>query len=207
MIAPPRPPRSDELELLIKEARDRQRRRRRLAAAGVALLAGLGLGAYAVAGGFGSQPAAQSTRGSGIPPCRSSQLSASSSWNGAAGTVMNFFTILNRGGSACSLPLARPVVLLTSRGSRLRIHERSAASHEPYPGRPVRLLGPGRKADVWMDWSNWCVRPNTRWTETITLVFKHGLQVTARDVSGQPACLNPTQPSELIVSRPLTPPS
>jgi hypothetical protein len=51
------------------------------------------------------------------------------------------------------------------------------------------------------------VRPNTRWTETITLVFKHGLQVTARDVSGQPACLNPTQPSELIVSRPLTPPS
>ena len=52
MIAPPKPPTNDDLEALIKEARERQLRRRLLGAAGVAIAAVLGLSLYAlVAGG------------------------------------------------------------------------------------------------------------------------------------------------------------
>src|ERR1700754_1785170 len=46
MIAPPKPPDFDELELLIKEARQRQLRRRLLAAAGFTIATALGLSIY-----------------------------------------------------------------------------------------------------------------------------------------------------------------
>lgn len=51
VAAPPKPPRPDELEALIREARARQRKRRLGTAAVVALLAGSAIVLYAVLGG------------------------------------------------------------------------------------------------------------------------------------------------------------
>jgi len=48
VVAPPGPPRPDELELLIREARARQRRRWAIAASVVALVAGTGVAALSV---------------------------------------------------------------------------------------------------------------------------------------------------------------
>jgi hypothetical protein len=207
MIAPPRPPSHDEVEALIKEARERQLRRRLLGAAGVAVVAALGLAVYALTiGGTAHGGVRGSSPLGGAPACRSSQLAGSSYWNGAAGTVINFFAIENRSSATCSLPLGRPAALLASHGSVLRIEERSASAADgSYGGRPVHDLAPGRKAAVYMDWSNWCGRPKAGLTTTITLLFGHGLRVSARDVAGQPPCLDRTQPSRLTISRPLTP--
>ena len=78
MIAPPKPPAHDELEALIKEARQRQLRRRLLGAAGVAVAAAIALGIYAFTIG-GAQPKHAELRRSpsGVPLCRSSQISVS----------------------------------------------------------------------------------------------------------------------------------
>ncbi len=51
MIAPPSPPLHEDLELLIKEARDRQLRRRLIGAAGIAIAAAVSLGIYVAARG------------------------------------------------------------------------------------------------------------------------------------------------------------
>ncbi len=50
MIAPPKPPAQDELEALIKEARERQLQRRLLGAAAIAIGAAIALGIYAFRG-------------------------------------------------------------------------------------------------------------------------------------------------------------
>jgi hypothetical protein len=64
MIAPPKPPSSDELELLIKEARERQLRRRLVGAATVAIAAGVGLAVWATLPG-GSKPTTSQQGNSG----------------------------------------------------------------------------------------------------------------------------------------------
>lgn len=71
--------------------------------------------------------------------------------------------------------------------------------------KPLRILEPGRKAAVYMQWSNWCERPRSGLATTVTLRFRGGLRVTARNVLGQPPCLDRAQPSLLVVSRVLTP--
>lgn len=67
MLAPPRPPAHDELEALIREARERQRRRRVLWAAVVAVGLGAGLAAWAaiVGGGPVRHAAAGGANGNG----------------------------------------------------------------------------------------------------------------------------------------------
>jgi hypothetical protein len=103
MIAPPKPPSRDELEALIKEARERQFRRRLLATVSVALLAAVGLAIYAFTAGGGAQGSLTTgSPGGAAPICRSSQLSVGAIWDGAAGHLFNFFTITNRGAGACS---------------------------------------------------------------------------------------------------------
>jgi hypothetical protein len=207
MIAPPKPPPLDELEALIKEARARQLRRRLLAAAAVAVAAAIGLTAYALTAGTGGQGSVASELPPGAAPlCRSSRLSVAAIWDGAGGNLFNFFTVTNRGGSACSLPLGRPTVLLTRHGSQLKVEER-AFSHSFYPGKPVHTLAPGRRAVVHLDWWNWC-GPNVAFaqtTTTVTVRFAGGLRVTAPHLLGQPPCINPAQPSVLSVGTPLKP--
>jgi Protein of unknown function (DUF4232) len=203
----PPEPRLDELEALIKEARERQLRRRLLGAAGVAIIAATGLAVFAVTIADGAQGGAAngSPRGA-APSCSASQLSVSAIWDGAVGNLFNFFTVVNRGGSACSLPRERPTVLLMRHGSPLKVEER-AASDNSYPGKPVSILAPGRRAVVHLDWFNWCGRPLAfaQTTTTVRARFQDGLRVTSAQLLGQPPCMDPARPSVLTVSRPLTP--
>jgi Protein of unknown function (DUF4232) len=206
MIAPPKPPPLDDLEALIKEARERQLRRRLLGVAVVAIAAAVGLSVYAfVADGKLdriAQKPANAGRASG-PICRSSQLSASAFWNGAAGTVINAMTLVNRSGSTCSLPLGRPAVQISWHGALLRTREQAASSGD-FPGRRIDRLSPGSKAIVYMQWWNWCGSPNASAITTVILHFGRQLRVEARHVYGQPPCLSPAAPSRISVSRPLT---
>lgn len=77
MIAPPKPPSHDELEALIKEARERQLRRRLFGAAVVAIAAGVGLAMWAALpdgsksnvtqqGNSGSLPVTESGQSCGV---------------------------------------------------------------------------------------------------------------------------------------------
>jgi photosystem II stability/assembly factor-like uncharacterized protein len=59
VVAPPEPPRPDDLEALIREARARQRRRRLIAAAAVAVVAAASLSVWAAIPGLGSASSAQ----------------------------------------------------------------------------------------------------------------------------------------------------
>lgn len=155
--------------------------------------------------------AGRSTVTSGLPSgapglCRSSQLSVAAIWDGGGGNLYNFFTIANRGGSACSLPLGRPTVLLMRHGSKLKVEER-ALSHNSYPGKPVHTLAPGGRAVVHLDWWNWCGAQVAfaHTTTTVTVRFGDGLSATAPHLLGQPPCFNSAHPSVLTVGRPLTP--
>ena len=204
MIVAPRPPSHDELEALIKEARERQLRRRLLVAASVAIAGAVGLAVYAltIGGQVAARPTAGATPGR-TALCQPSQLTAASHWNGAAGTLINFFSIVSRSGSACSLPLGQPVVDLSRRGSPLSVQESQPKDGFGFaPGaKPVHVLAPGEKAAVYMQWSNWCGRPRSGLATTVTVLFRDGLRVTA----GQPPCLDRAEPSGLVVSRVLTP--
>ena len=67
MIAPPKPPSHDELDALIKEARERQLRRRLVGAAAVAIAAGVSLAVWAALPG-GSKPTTTKQGSSGGVP-------------------------------------------------------------------------------------------------------------------------------------------
>jgi Protein of unknown function (DUF4232) len=206
MIAPPKPATHDELEALIKEARERQFRRRLLGTVSVALLAAVGLAIYAFTVGGGAPGGVTAgSPGGAAPLCRSSQLSVAAIWDGAAGHLFNFFTITNRGAGACSVPSGRPTILLRRGGSQLKVEEQ-ALSDNPYPGKPVSTLAPGRRAVVHLAWWNWC-GPQVAFaqaTTNVTVQFAGGLRVTARHLLGQPPCMSAGSPSVITASRLLT---
>ncbi|HEU5243747.1 MAG TPA: DUF4232 domain-containing protein [Gaiellaceae bacterium] len=197
MIAPPRPPSRDELELLIKEARARQLRRRLLGAAGVAIAAAFALGVYAIATGGSARPTADHAPRAGAPVCRSSQLSGSAWFNGATGSLFGGVMISDTSHSACSLPHVRPVVRISSPGRQVTIRETAAKPLDP---NAVPRLAHGAMAQVYLEWSNWCGKPPT----ALTLRFGHDLQVAAPLVDTQPPCVTepqPLAPSFIAVSR------
>src|SRR5439155_5769094 len=161
MIAPPKPPSHDDLEALIKEARERQRRRRLLGAAGVAIAAALGLSTYAyVTGGKTdnvAQPPAQGGR-AGAPVCRSSQLAMSIGGQAATQLVLGGALITNRGGEACTLPARRPAVRITWQGKPMPVRQPVPRPGQVQSGTPAHVLAPGAKALISMRWGNWCGR-------------------------------------------------
>ena len=179
MIAPPKPPSHDELEALIKEARERQLRRRLLGAAGVAIASAVALSVYAFTLGSGGLPTVVSGSGRVAPPeCRASQLSAQAALNGATGSMAGFATVTNTGLTACSLPTTRPRVSIVWRGEQMPTQQKSFAGPG---GVPIHVLAPGRAAFVHMDWSEWCGTPSagTVIRPTFSLRFG-GLVVAAR---------------------------
>src|ERR1700758_2425229 len=98
MIAPPKPPAHNELEALIKEARERQLRRRLLGAAGIARAAAVSLGVYAfVTGGKVDRITQEPTNAgpAGAPLCRPGQLSAFAGWQGATQSMLGGAGITN----------------------------------------------------------------------------------------------------------------
>jgi hypothetical protein len=211
MLAPPKPPSHDELEALIKEARQRQLRRRMLGAASVAIAAALGLGIYAfVSGGSANnlaQPPAHGGNAS-APLCRSAQLSASVGFGAATQSAVGGAEVKNVSDRVCSLPAGWPRVRLTSDGKPLVVDQRRPVSVTS--GTPARLLAPGERAVVEMQWLNFCGTPHTPVTHggeplaaikvDFALQFGAGLAVTAESI-GTPPCLAPRSPSTLIVDR------
>lgn len=207
MIAPPKRP-ADELELLIREARERQLRRRLLAAAGVALAAALGLGVYAFVTGGSlanvAQPPAAGGRPTG-PACRGSQLSVSVFFQGATQMMIGGATLTNTSDAACSLPAIRPAVRISEHGRPLLVREQGlTGSFLPTTWKPARVLTPGTRAEVLLDWGrlNWDCGRSARPTPRFVLRFSTGLELTGI-ASGLilPAC--GVRDSALGVSRPL----
>jgi len=187
MFAPPRPPPSDELEALIKEARARQLRRRPLRTAGIAIAAALGLSIYAVVTGGRVRGVTQATVGSASAPfCRSTQLSGSAGFQGATQTMLGAVTIRNTGNAACSLPRRRPLASITWRGKPLATTERRMMTGPPWP--EARVLAPGMRATVFFQWWS-CGGPGPRATvrPTFELRFGHGVVVNARSNDVTPA--------------------
>ena len=204
MIAPPRPPSHDELEALIKEARERQMRRRFLGAAGVAIAAALGLSVYAFTIGGRVDNAAQTPGRGGrasVPRCLSSQLAVSIGGQGATQMVLGGALITNRSGAACTLPSRRPVVRITWRGRPMQVRQPAPSRGEVQSGNPAHVLAPGAKALVSMRWGNWCGRRPSG-LPTFRLLFGHGLTLKAPGL-GVPRCIGRGAPGFLDVSRPL----
>ena len=207
MIAPPKPPAQDELEALIKEARERQLRRRLLIAAGVAIATAVGLGVYAFVNGANANH--RSNRSSApvvAPECRASQLSASADgMNGAGfGTMEGGATLTNVSSSSCSLPSGRPRVRILWRGRIVPTRETQIASEGP----PLQTLAAHSRATILLSWGNWCGKPSegtVSWIRpTFQLQFADGLRVAAPgSVSTPPGCINKRAGSVLAVSRPV----
>jgi hypothetical protein len=207
MIAPPKTPSRDELEALIKEARERQLRRRLLGAAGVAIAAAIGLALYALTIG-GTRPArttADRTPGS-LPSCSASRLSIDVFFQGATQMMIGGAMVTNTGGAACSLPLTRPAVRIRSHGKRVPAREYALTGPMLPAWQPASVLAPHGKAQIVMDWGrlNWCGKP-MKLRPRFVLRFGNGLTLSGA-ASGLtlPGC--GLSGSTIAVSRPLLAP-
>jgi len=208
MIAPPKPPAHDELEALIKEARQRQLRRRLLGAAGVAIAAALGLGVYGlVTGGRPDRLAQQSANGghASASLCRAAQLSASAGWQGATQSMLGGAGITNASGTVCSLPAGRPAVRITWQGRLLSVRQRGPSPAFP-PGKALRVLEPGATATIYLQWWNYCgPAVDLKVPPVVYLRFGNRLVVRAPGSEhnwGVPYCNAPRAASTLFVSGP-----
>ena len=190
MIAPPKPPAHDELEALIKEARERQLRRRLLGAAGIAVAAALGLGVYALTIGGNQSPRSTARRGAAsVLFCRSGQLSGSAGFQGATETMLGSVTLQNTSDVACSLPQRRPLVTISWRDKVIPTEERRMFAGPPWPR--AHVLAPGQRASVYWQWFSCGGQgaPQVAVQPTFTLRFGPGLLVKARsDESTPPFC-------------------
>jgi Protein of unknown function (DUF4232) len=200
MIAPPKPPTSDEREALIKEARARQLRRRLLGAAGIAIAAALGLSAYALVASGDNQSATRSSAPGGVPQCKSAQLatSAEAGQGEGAGHAGASIQLVNTSGLACALPTGIPTVTFSLHGRTAPADERTMAP--PYTGlgpRAGRVLAPGRKVMYVFNWSPPACHPPAgavaKGTAIMSLRFRDGLRIamperTPEDVPIIPGC-------------------
>jgi hypothetical protein len=216
MIAPPKPPSHDELEALIKEARERQARRRLLVAAGLAIAAALGLGAYAFTIGGGVSNVAQ-PRGSvsraGAPLCRSPQLVASVGFQASTQMLVGGAEVKNVSGSVCLLPRGWPSMRLLLHGKPLVVRQKpNPPAHGVAPQTPsARVLAPGARAGIEMQWGNVCSVPHMPVShggiplvaDKVTFVIRFGssLAVAATE-TGTPRCLSASGPATLVVGTP-----
>ena len=150
VLSPPEP-RQDELELLIREARERQRRRRVIAALVLASAAAVVL--VVQAGLPGGPKAGRGAQGrvsapfSSLPRCPSGDLRVAGAFGGAGtGSVRDVFTFTNSSATRCTLhgwPSLR-VILRRSRSAAARPIRRSA---EGAPlAHPTVVLEPGGAA-------------------------------------------------------------
>ena len=210
MIAPPRPPSHDELEALIKEARERQLRRRLLVVAGVAIAAALGMSIYAFLAGGTPDGVAGKPANAGranAPLCRASQLSATAGWGGATESMLGGAGITNTSGSICSLPAAHPAVRITWQGRTLAVRERGPSPVFP-SGHALRVLGPDTTVTVYLQWWNYCgPAVDIKVPPIVYIRFGKRLVVRApgREQWGVPYCNMPKTPSTLFVSGPSSP--
>jgi hypothetical protein len=161
--SPPRPPSHEELDALIREARQRQLRRRLLSAAAIATTAAASLGIYAVFSSGSSHPTAGASDSGLATTCPLSALPLSLQTQGTATQAVTFLNIGNPQRLTCSI--TAPVVFeITENGRRAHIL-----------GNPLRLrlrtTLAGTRSTFWplngVWWGNYC-GPRT------------GLRMTAR---------------------------
>ncbi len=208
MIAPSKPQSPDELEALMKEARQRQMRRRLLGAAGVAVAAAIALGMYALTIGSSNRSTESGPIGpGGVPLCRSSQISVSIP--GLPGLIeegrTGLFVMTNTSGSPCSLPLRPPRASVTLHGARLPVRQvggRGIVLASWQPLRPAHLLKPGGRAAISSYWSNWCGSHSYRPVFTERFRFDSQLTVSL-PIGPHPFCSDRGGPSKIRVSRPI----
>jgi hypothetical protein len=150
VLAPPPP--QDELEALIREARERQLRRRLLGAASVAIAAAVGLSVYGLLLGNGAPKTPSASAGTPPPLCRASQLSVAMFFEGATQTMLGGARITNTGATTCSFPRGRPVVAVSWHGRTWPVRERPMPSSTAPPWHRVRVLAPGATASVFLQW-------------------------------------------------------
>ena len=211
MIAPPKTPSHDELELLIKEARARQLRRRLFSAASVAIAAVVALATYALLSDSGQTGSSTGSARKSPPVCRSSQLSTSFSVGGAAGTALGPMSLANTSSRACAIPDLKPVVRVSFRGKLVPIVEKSWSPADQLGKPAARVLAPGTKVYIELGWRGWCPRPAaapTHGAVTVTLRLG-GLRISAPESTPEgipsiPGCSEVARPA-VAVSRPLTP--
>jgi Protein of unknown function (DUF4232) len=124
MIAPPKPPAPDELEALIKEARERQLRRRLLGAAGVAVAAAVGLSLYASFSGA-TRTTAPTGRGRPLPAaarCSTAggwKLALNGDWSEPTGQHTAPVVLKRLGSTACTLDGYPRVAMVGANGQVL----------------------------------------------------------------------------------------
>jgi hypothetical protein len=149
MIAPPRPPSHDELEALIREARERQLRRRLLGAAAVAIAAAIGLGAYALSAGptqrTGATAGNQARPAGGCASAGGWRLRADGLWSEPTGQHTVPLAVTRTGAQPCTLDGYPKIVLINSHGQRLAFSyshrgDQVVTSHSPHS---VRVAGRG----------------------------------------------------------------
>lgn len=206
------PPPHDELELLIREARERQRRRRTRGAVAAALLAAAGMAVYALVGG--SAPANLVTPpanagGATGPLCRASQLSATAFFQGSSQTEVGGVKITNTSAAACSLPSGLPVVDVSWHGAPISLAERLLPASIDPVAHVARVLAPGMQASVLLQWfDQWfCGTRMQSYTFDPQFVLRWGSGLAlAATAAGLPVpnCGKPG--GSLAVSRPLVEP-
>jgi hypothetical protein len=123
IVAPPKPPRPEELEALIREARARQRRRWMTAGAVVAVLAGAGLAIRSATPGTPRSAAHErpTVRRATAASCRVDQLRVTFVRKGAVmGEEGGLLRFTNTGSRTCTIFGWPRVVAVTRAGSHVR---------------------------------------------------------------------------------------
>ena len=116
VLAPP--PRHDEREALIKEARDRQRQRRFAIAVAVALVAAATLGIYAVVGGSHARLSTGGDDGGTVPSCSLSSIALSVvPMSNPTGLGRQALLLGNESGAACRLAAPPSLTFGDARGA------------------------------------------------------------------------------------------
>jgi hypothetical protein len=189
MLAPPKPPPQDELDALIREARERQLRRRVLAAAAVAVAAAASLGIYAALFGSSARTARSASEGHAAT-CSLNALALSLQTQGTATQSVTFLTLRNTQRPTCSIT-APAVFEITENGHpapvvgnplRARLHatlRQARSSSWPQSG-------------IW--WANWC---GSR--KGLRITVRVGSRSIASRFNVLPDCLGATQTSSLRI--------
>jgi hypothetical protein len=148
MIAPPKPPSYDDLEALIREARERQLRRRLLGAAGIAIAVAIGLSAYALVAGGNQRRGTVSRRQpkAVVAPCSAAdgwRLKLGPGWSEPTGQHTATIALTRLASNACSMSGYPRIVLQDSRGRTLpfRYSHRGDMVVTSHPPSTVRVDG------------------------------------------------------------------
>jgi hypothetical protein len=181
-----------------------------------ALIVALGVGAFATVRAIGpskshviepltstSPPALTSP-----PACTASQLRASASFNGAAGSREGFIVIENDAADACTLEGAAHVSLFDAAGNEITsgVDFQSATAQWQANGSPTPAAWPvvtvkGRSAIalVRIRWSNWCPQGGAIPTWRIAIPDSSTIDVTGIGPNEVPPCNGPGTPSTIDV--------